>query len=96
MTILTCPTCAAGGTRCPAGTPRPAGARAYEAWIVHQPLGACDLCRTSTWNPVTFYVRLARGAGREGHYFCEMCGPAMLALAVASGTLVEDAAGGDH
>jgi hypothetical protein len=54
-----CPKCAAGGADCPYGTP------AYGPWIAHHPLGCCDLCRTPTWNPVTWYSRLALAAGER-------------------------------
>ena len=88
---LKCPECTASGADCPYGTPAPDDPAAYGPWIAHHPLGRCDLCRTPTWNPVTWYSRLA--LGRAGHYYCETCGPAMLELALASGERVEDAAG---
>jgi hypothetical protein len=50
-------------------------------WCYSAPLGSCNKCHEPTWNPVTFTFKLE--IGRSGHYYCERCGPAIVAAALA-------------
>jgi hypothetical protein len=68
------------------------GRLGYWLWQRYGPLGRCDTCRAATWHPVAFYVK--QDGGWTGHYYCEQCGPSMLAAAEAIGELVSTDAPG--
>lgn len=61
------------------------------AWTERQPLDTCDLCRERTRNP--FMVCVLLRSGRASICLSRGCGSAMVALVLAAGERVKNAAG---
>jgi len=72
------------------GVPLAAAVEQLPAEVAAEALGRCNSCKEPTSNPVAFYTHMVGQVGRFGHYYCERCGPAVLAMANDLGIVVPE------